>query len=167
MHSTAPLTRVAAAGLALALTSCVGPSAGTLPPEAAHFNVGREHLALEGWDPVSYFPEGGGEPVEGSESIETTYRGLIWRFASEDHREQFVADPERFEPAYGGWCAWAMVDGEKVEVDPQSFLIEDGELLLFYDGFWGDTRQMWLDAGPDAHLRDRANREWASIRAID
>ena len=82
--------------------------------------------------------------------------------ASEANRERFKAAPARYEPAYGGWCAWAMVDGSKVEVDPKSFLVEEGRLFVFYDGFLADTRKKWLKKG-GAELRPKADAAWRKI----
>ena len=131
-------------------------------PSLGHYNVARSTLALEGYDPVSYFAEGGGEPVRGVKAHALESRGVRYRFASEANLELFRRNPARYEPAYGGWCAYAMADGEKVEVDVTSYLIQDGALLLFYDGLFGDTRAAWLDEGPD-DLKRRAERGWASI----
>ena len=92
--------------------------------------------------------------------------GATFRFASAEHRDAFVADPARFAPAYGGWCAWAIADGEGalVEVDPESFLIQDGRLLLFYDGWFADTRGMWL-AEDTLVLGERADANWQRLSA--
>jgi len=69
---------------------------------------------------------------------------------------------ERWVPAYGGWCAWAMADGEPVDVDPERFLVDDGRLFLFYDGLWGDTLVRWR-AGDPALLERRADAHWRSL----
>ena len=163
----APTTFARSAALAAfaALASCASIPTASLPPESAHRNVGAGGLALGGYDPVTYFAEGGADPQAGSTAIETTLAGVTYRFVSEANRERFRAEPERFLPAYGGWCAWAMADGDKVAIDPESFLIEDGRLLLFYDGFWGDTRAQWLDAGGSTALAPRADEAWSAILA--
>lgn len=160
--------------LALALTPFVSPAVpkGTAPlvqeaqkrADLAHLNLDKQGLALAGYDPVAYFPEGGGKPAKGSAEIALVQGGVTWRFASERNRELFQAAPKRFEPAYGGWCAWAMVESDKVEVDPTSFLIEDGRLFVFYDSFFADTRKKWL-AKTGAVLRPKADAAWAKIVA--
>ena len=116
-------------------------------------------LAIDGYDPVSYFPEGGGAPREGRRQLTAAHRGITYRFTSEANRALFRSLPERYEPAYGGWCAWAMAKGKLVEVDPESYLIENGQLLLFYDGFFNDTRKKWLEAG-GLEVGPRADKEW-------
>lgn len=107
------------------------------------FNLGKDGLAIEGYDPVAYFAEGGGKPKQGSKQITLRHRGVLYRFASEEHRELFKQTPARFEPKYGGWCAFAMASKQQVEIEPKSFLVTNGELKLFYKGFLNDTRKKW------------------------
>jgi hypothetical protein len=115
----------------------------------AEYNLPRSRLGLKGYDPVAYFPEGGGEPMKGRESITLGYRGVIYRFATEAHREIFRKNPKRYEPAYGGWCAWAMADGQRADIDPKSFVVKNGRLFLFFDGLFNDTRAKWLKRDHD------------------
>lgn len=149
--------------LALALT--LAPTTVQEPQrraDYAHLNLDKQGLALSGYDPVAYFPEGGGKAAKGKPEIALVQGGVTWRFASEANRKLFEAAPARFEPAYGGWCAWAMVDGQKVEVDPKSFLIEDGRLFVFYDSLFADTRKKWLSK-TGAVLRPKADAAWKKI----
>jgi YHS domain-containing protein len=123
------------------------------------WNLGKQDLAIDGFDPVSYFPEGGGAPAKGDAKIETQLDGARYRFASEAHRALFLSEPQRYRPKYGGWCAYAMADGDDVEIDPRSFLIEHGRLLLFYKGLFADTRAKWLPKS--AELATQADSNWA------
>ncbi len=125
----------------------------------AKWNLGKTQLAIEGYDPVSYFPEGGGSPAKGDAKIESVLDGARYRFASVAHQEWFLAEPSRYRPKYGGWCAYAMVEGDDVEVDPKSFLIENGRLLLFYKGFLADTRAKWLPKAKE--FAPKADALWA------
>ena len=106
-------------------------------------NLDKKGLAIEGYDPVAYFPEGGSSPKKGKREISYGYRGVTYRFANADNRERFKRTPARYEAAYGGWCAYAMADGKQVEVDPESYLIQDGRLMLFYKSFFNDTKKKW------------------------
>ncbi len=125
----------------------------------AKWNLGKAQLAIEGYDPVSYFPEGGGSPAKGDAKIESVLDGARYRFASVAHQEWFLAEPSRYRPKYGGWCAYAMVEGDDVEIDPKSFLIENGRLLLFYKGFLADTRAKWLPKAEE--FAPKADAAWA------
>jgi peroxiredoxin/YHS domain-containing protein len=119
-------------------------------------------LAISGYDPVAYFPEGGGKPLAGDAKLTTTVDGVTYRFASGAHRDLFVANPARYQPSYGGWCAWAMLDGEQVEVDPKSFIVKNDRLYLFYDGFLADTRSKWLKGDHTAESA-KADGSWKKI----
>jgi YHS domain-containing protein len=100
-----------------------------------NFNI-KKNIALEGYDPVSYFDR---QPLEGKEELSTTYKGITYRFATSANLNKFNTNPEKYEPAYGGWCAYAMgATGEKVKIDPGTYKILDGKLYVFYN-FWGNN----------------------------
>lgn len=124
-----------------------------------HYNLEKGQLAIEGYDPVAYFEVGGGGPKKGKKSITANHRGVTYRFANDKNKQAFLNAPERFEPAYGGWCAYAMAGGDKVEVNPKKFLIEDGRLYLFYTDFFTDTRKRWKKEGAD-ELAPKADDNW-------
>ncbi len=130
----------------------------------ADFDLEKGGLAVHGYDPVSYFENG---PQKGSKSITTTFKGVTYRFSSEENKQKFIADPSKYEPAYGGWCAWAMLDGDKTEPDPKTYKIVDGRLFLYYNGFFGNTLKMWNEKAAkesgDAPLATKADTEWAKI----
>lgn len=88
-------------------------------------------VAVKGYDVVAYFTKG--EAVPGKETIEHTWRDVRWRFASEQHRAIFEADPERYAPRYGGFCAGGVSLGRRSPVDPEAFVIVDGKLYLNFD----------------------------------
>lgn len=127
-------------------------------PALPDYNLSREALAIEGYDPVSYRPEGGGAPKAGDPTIATTYEGVTYRFVSAENRDRFLASPRHYEPAYGGWCAYAMAKGNKISVDPEAFVIQDDRLLLFYRTALNDTRDKWAEK-PDDMLID-ADINW-------
>jgi hypothetical protein len=129
--------------------------------DVSQFNLGKHNLALEGYDPVAYFKEGGGKPRKGSKSIELVHRGVRYRFATEKNRDLFKKSPAAFEPLYGGWCAYAMARGEQVEVDPKSFLVTDGQLKVFYKSFFNDTRKKW-NKEPQV-LKPKSDAAWKKL----
>ncbi|WP_063336818.1 MULTISPECIES: YHS domain-containing (seleno)protein [unclassified Marinomonas] len=130
---------------------------------AKKLNLDKDQLALEGYDPVSYFSE---EPMKGYPALQIRHNQVLYYFENEENRLAFSENPEKYVPAYGGWCAWAMLDGDKVEVDPLSYKIINGKNHLYYNGFWGDTLAKWnKKAGKDGEqsLIDVADKEWAEI----
>jgi peroxiredoxin len=168
MHRFAAAVLIAAASAQLSLAQDAGKPAAqpssTAKAEPVRatpkWNLAKkDHLAISGYDPVAYFPEGGGKALKGSESITVEHKGAKYRFANAANKAAFGADPAKYEPAYGGWCAWAMLDGEQVEVDPKSFIVKDGRLFLFYDGILADTRAKWLK-GNHANQAGKADTNW-------
>ncbi|MEM9346951.1 MAG: YHS domain-containing (seleno)protein [Planctomycetota bacterium] len=128
-----------------------------------HFNLGRGNLALSGYDPVSYHS---GKPAKGSSKRQVRFKGVIYRFASDANKEKFAKSPSKYEPAYGGWCAWAMREGDKTDIDPQSYLIINDRLHVFYKGVWGNTRKSWIDLAKkqsNAALIKDADKGWAKF----
>ena len=111
---------------------------------AAPANVDASGVILQGYDAVSYFKST--QPQKGDPKIQTNFEGSIYQFATVANKEEFLKTPKKYAPQFGGWCAYAVADSKsKVEVDPQSFLIQDGRLLLFYNGVWANTRKKWLN----------------------
>ncbi|WP_100657645.1 YHS domain-containing (seleno)protein [Alteromonas flava] len=96
------------------------------PIETGTFN----NKAIYGYDTVAYFTQDAA--VKGSEDYTTAWRGADWYFSSQQHLDMFVADPEKYAPQYGGYCAYAMSDGRLVGIDEQAFTILDGKLYLNY-----------------------------------
>jgi len=123
-----------------------------------NFNI-KKQVALEGYDPVSYFTN---KPEEGNEKIRTSYKGIVYQFASQANLTKFNAAPDKYEPAYGGWCAYAMgATGEKVKIDPETFKIINGKLYLFYN-FWGNNTLTDWNA-EETKLKDAADKNWKKI----
>ena len=105
-----------------------------------NYNI-KKSIAIDGYDPVSYFDN---KPTEGKEELKFNYKGITYLFVNVANLNKFKATPEKYEPAYGGWCAYAMGEsGEKVKIDPETYKILDGKLYLFYN-FWGtNTLSDW------------------------
>jgi YHS domain-containing protein len=124
----------------------------------AHFNT-RKNVALEGYDPVSYFD---GKPLEGRDELTALYKGIVYQFANQSNLAKFKAAPTKFEPAYGGWCAYAMGEGgDKVKIDPETYTILNGRLYLFYN-FWGNnTLKSWKE--DEGALKTRGDMNWQKI----
>ncbi|MDI9258011.1 YHS domain-containing (seleno)protein [Flavobacterium sedimenticola] len=117
-------------------------------------------IALQGYDPVAYFTQK--KAVKGKSSIAATFEGVTYYFASNDNKETFKKNPSSYEPQYGGWCAYAMgANGEKVEVDPQTFKIVNGKLFLFYNAYFNNTLKSWNK--DEANLNRKADANWKKI----
>lgn len=102
-------------------------------------NTDVSGMALKGYDAVSYHM--GASPVVGSEAFVATHEGATYRFASAENRDRFMADPGRYVPAYGGYCAMGVAGNRKFDVDPMAFTIVEGRLYLNKDM---GTRRSWM-----------------------
>src|SRR5262245_20456497 len=113
----------------MSLVVAVEASAGLFGGKVAPVNVDKKGVALHGYDPVSYF-EGGPKP--GLSELNATAAGATWRFATDDNRKKFVAEPEKYMPMFGGYCAKAVSENDTADIDPLAYKIVDGKLYLNY-----------------------------------
>jgi YHS domain-containing protein len=126
----------------------------------AAFNLSSSGLAINGYDPVSYFSTG--EPVKGNKEISLLQEGVTYYFSTDANRKKFAASPAKYEPQYGGWCAYAMGNnGSKVDVDPKTFKILDGRLFLFYNKWLTNTLKSWNKN--ENNLKKNADSNWSKI----
>ena len=105
-----------------------------VPAQAAKDKVYKawlSDLAVSGYDAVAYFTEG--KPVEGSDDFTAEYDGALWRFGSAENRDAFTADPARYAPQFGGFCARGIIKGKRVVADPQAWTIVDGKLYIKFN----------------------------------
>lgn len=128
-----------------------------------HLNLDEDMLAIQGYDPTSYHS---GKVTSGSKQHQLKHNGAVYYFSSEENKKKFQSDPDKYTPAYGGWCAWAMLDGEKVRINPKSYKIVEGKTYLFYDFYFTDTLKKWNNLAKDTSetsLIEQANRIWMDL----
>ena len=118
-------------------------------------NANDQNVALEGYDPISYF---GDRPVKGNPTITTTHSGAIYYFSTPANKSQFEADPDQYLPQYGGFCAVAVSEGKLVPIDPETYKVTDGKLYLFYNGEHGNTKPQW--EADEATIHANADAQW-------
>jgi YHS domain-containing protein len=123
------------------------------------FNL-DDGVAIKGYDPVAYFTDHKAE--KGKKEFAYSDHGVTYHFASAADQQTFQANPVKYEPQYGGWCAYAMGhDGSKVEVDPETFKIINGKLFLFYNRFFNNTLKSWNQ--DESKLHSQADINWQKI----
>lgn len=123
------------------------------------YSVDTSFLALQGYDPVSYFKS---KPAKGRPEIKYNYRGINYYFSNTLNRDYFRLNPALYEPQYGGWCAFNMANGEKVAANPEVYYITDGKLYLFCD-FFADSRfNGWVQSYEV--LRHYAQTKWTGYK---
>lgn len=127
------LTALAAVAL-IAATINFWPSGQTPtsinPDRAGAVDANGNKVAIKGYDAVAYFTEG--RPKAGAEDLSYVWNDATWYFSTADNRAMFAAEPERFAPQYGGFCASGLSKGQLVSANPEAWLIVDGKLYLNY-----------------------------------
>jgi len=97
---------------------------------AQKVNTNGTNYAISGYDPVSYFTDS--KAIRGTKKFTHERAFKTWRFRSIENRDEFASMPEKYTPAYGGFCAYGVAQGYTVKIDPRAFTVEDGKLYLNY-----------------------------------
>ncbi len=127
----------------------------------AEWNLDSDNLAVQGHDVVSYFEKNANKATLGKSQYEITHEGVVYRFSTRENLEIFLANPEKYEPAHGGWCSTAMAFNQKIGIDPNKFVINGNRLFLFSFLNGSDGKVTWeADA---ARLERRADSNWKRI----
>lgn len=117
-------------------------------------------IALHGYDPVAYFTRA--KPVQGSAAFSHVHGGATYRFADAENLKAFKADPAKYVPAYGGYCAYGVAVGAKFDGDPRYWKIIDGRLYLNLNRKIQDA---WLKDVPG--YIEKAEKSWTRIKHKD
>lgn len=119
-------------------------------------DVTKSTPGISGYDPVAYFTDG--KPMRGSGYHVAEFDGVTYAFASSEHKDMFTANPEKYVPVYGGYCAYGVAVGKKFVADPEVWKVVDGKLYLNLDkGIQGK----WNQDIP-AHIKT-GNKNWIEI----
>ena len=124
-----------------------------------HANT-EKNIAIDGYDPVAYFTQN--KAIKGNKKFAVSIDGIIYYCSSQVNKDLLVKTPTKYEPQYGGWCAYAMgAKGTKVEIDPETFKIKDGKLYLFYNKTFTNTLPLWNK--DEVNLKTKADENWKII----
>ena len=127
---------------------------------AQRYNTDDSKIALQGYSPVSYLDLEIAQ--KGLKEFKVTHAGLNYYFTSKEQMQKFQANPKKYMPQYGGFCAFGVSVGAKFRVDPNKFVVKDGKYFLFLYDLEVDAQQLWL-AGNHKELVRTANGNWASL----
>lgn len=122
-------------------------------------NANSNDVAIQGYDPVAYFTEA--TPTKGSAQYTATYKNAIYQFSSEQNRDLFRADPSKYAPQYGGFCAFGVTKGRKFDTDPMAWRVVDGKLYLNLNK---DVQKLWVEDIPG--YITNANDTWPTIKTF-
>ena len=146
--------------IGLVAAALAGGGAKAETPHPVNTLGSADRLAIRGYDPVAYFRDGG--PRLGKPEFSVRHGGATWHFASAEHKALFEADPERYLPAYGGFCAYGTSRGYLVKIEPEAWSIVDGRLYLNYDL---GVRETWVR--DTAKYLARSEKNWPRLTARD
>ena len=130
------------------------PAMAATPAPAVY--TASDGLGARGHDPVAYFTQG--KPVRGSAAHQLEWGGATWRVASAASLAAFKADPARYAPQFGGYCAWAVSQHYLAPGDPNVWKIVDGKLYLNANA---RAKQLW--EAEQAEAIDRGHRNWPAV----
>jgi YHS domain-containing protein len=116
-----------------------------------------EGKAIRGYDPVSYFTEG--KPVKGNDKLVLKWNDTHWYFSSQKNLDLFKANPEKYAPQYGGYCAYGLSKGYKAKTVPEAWTIDNGKLYLNYSL---GVRDEWDKDRQDRIIK--ANNYWPRVK---
>lgn len=147
-----PFWRVLAAAVILA---CAAPLAAHAAKPEIYTGLVRG-VAVGGYDPVAYFTNN--KPVPGKSGITYQWKGVTWRFSTAANRDTFKANPEKYAPQYGGYCAYAVSQGGTAKGDPQFWTVVDGKLYL---NLSSSVQKLWEKDIP-GYIR-AADKNWPGV----
>jgi len=160
------MKKIIALQLALILTMIVAKAQEV---DYWYYNVNEEGVFLDGYDVVAYHSDK--KAAKGAPAITSTYRGVTYRFVSRQNRKMFDKSPEKYLPAFGGWCTFLMgIDKNRFPptramVDPQNFKMIDGRLHLFGKNARQDFKTVFENADQDTILK-RAEMFWKTRESL-
>jgi YHS domain-containing protein len=123
-----------------------------------NFNTDND-IALREFDAVSYFNSS--RPLKGNSKFYHHHRGITYYFANAENLEEFKKSPGKYEPAYGGWCAYTVaLNGDRVKVNPVTYKVINGKLHLFYN-YNGDNRLLKWNKD-EKKMKAAADKNWVA-----
>jgi len=122
------------------------------------FSYKPSEVAIRGTDTVAYFTQG--KVVAGLDQYTTLWQGASWKFSSQQHLDLFVAEPEKYAPQYGGYCAYGVAKGDLVKIEPENWTIIDNKLYL---NFNNGVQKKW-EADTKGYIQ-QANTKFKNLLA--
>lgn len=137
-------------------------SCATKISQGSDYNTKDGYIA-QGYDVTEYFNN---RAVKGVDAFSTGYNGVKYRFVNQENLDTFKASPDNFVPQYGGYCAYAVAEGTKVGINPETFEIRDDKLYLFYNSWGNNTLESWNEEGAEK-LREKADLNWKAVSSYN
>lgn len=144
------MKQISAFLLALGFTLCVSAQTKTL------LNLDKSGVAIQGYDPVAFFTDH--HPVKGKPEFTSKSDSATYQFASKEHKELFDKEPAKYEPVFGGYCAYGVSRNKLAPIDVDAFQIVDGKLMLQYSKSIRDS----FNEDQKGNL-NKANQNWPGL----
>ncbi|WP_239524950.1 YHS domain-containing (seleno)protein [Leptobacterium flavescens] len=133
----------------------------TLNMAAQSQNLDDTKIALQGYSPVSYLDMGLAQ--RGLKEFKSEYQGAKYYFTSKDQKKKFDANPTKYVPQYGGYCAFGVSVGGKFRVDPNKFVVHNNKLYLFLNDVEVDALQLFKDSNANQTIA-KADKNWKTLK---
>ena len=156
MNRRAVFTAIAAA-CGLAMVSTPAAAQAVVQAKSHAINVDGRGVMLRGYDPVAYFTDG--KPTQGVATFTASHNGATYHFANAANRDAFAKEPDKYAPVYGGFCAYGVANGFKVDGDPKVWKIVDGRLYVNINRSIGRR----FEADPKGYIV-QAEAKWPDMR---
>lgn len=123
------------------------------------YNVDDSKIALHGYSPVSYIDMNLAQL--GSKAFQSEHKGLKYYFKDAEQKAKFDANPSKYLPEYGGWCATGIAVGAHFRTDPNKFLVRNDKLYLFLNDVEVDALELWLQ--DEKGMTKKAEKNWEKM----
>ena len=124
------------------------------------YHIDDSKIALQGYSPVSYLDLNLAQ--RGVKEISSEFDGVKYFFVDKDQKKKFDANPDKYLPQFGGFCATGIAVGAKFRTDPNKFLVKDGKLYLFLNSIEVDAKQLWM--ADVKGMTTKANNNWPKLK---
>ena len=134
-----------------------------------YYNINHEKVILDGYDVVAYHTEG--KAIPGDSKISANLEGIVYQFSTKENRSLFLSEPDKYVPAFGGWCTFLMGIEKSIfpptrsKPDPENFKIIDSRLYLFGKNSQQNFREVF-EENDSSKILSRAEKFWQSRKVL-
>ncbi|MDW3191840.1 MAG: YHS domain-containing (seleno)protein [Cytophagales bacterium] len=147
--------------LAMTTASFIGPD--PVDEVRMEYNVDEEHVAVKGYSVVAYHRDQ--KPIKGSSRYSHEHNGINYQFQNPEELALFTDAPEKYLPKYGGYCAYGVSIGKRLDINPKNFKMIDGELYLFLLKEDFDSLKEW-EKHNEKKMADKADAKWEVLSRV-
>lgn len=147
--------------LAMTTASFIGPD--PVDEVRMEYNVDKQHVAVQGYSVVAYHLEH--KAIQGNAQYSHEYDGITYYFQNLEELGFFMDAPQKYLPKYGGYCAFGVSTGKRLDIDPKNFKMIDGELYLFLLQEDFDSLKEW-EKHNEKKMAEKADAKWEVLSRV-